>query len=359
MRTPMRVMASAMMVTAGWGSVPSVVAQDAVAPPSDHELAFVAVSSTDPGVQVVDLETLDLGPYLRIRGPIGAVVPSPDERTVYAVTGDGIVPIPTDTLEPGDLLELPDAARMAISPDGMRAYVTDINLNTVVPVDLTDMTTESPIPLGGHPNDVVYSPDGQTVWVAVVETEELTPIDVATNTVGMPIDVGLPPRGLAITSDGSHVYATNFFGGSGPAEAVLQPIDLVDRVAGPFIPLPGNMRAQDVALASGDSTAYVTDFSGDQLTPVDLDSGTAGQPIACCDGPLGLAISGDGWTAYVACSFGGEMLPIDLTSRTALDGVPTGDGSRDIALVGRRLEPPEPPEPPPAPPIPSTPSFTG
>jgi len=90
---------------------------------------------------------------------------------------------------------------VAITPDGTRAYVTNIDSDDVSVINTaTNMTVGLPIPVGDGPIGVAITPDGTRAYVANLFSGNVSVIDTATNTtVGLPIPVELSPRGVAIT----------------------------------------------------------------------------------------------------------------------------------------------------------------
>lgn len=67
-------------------------------------------------------------------------------------------------------------------------------------------------------------------------------------------------------------------------------------------------------------TAYVTDDSSDQVTPINLSSGTVEKPISVPGGPEGIAVTPNGATAYVAEPQSNTVTPINL--KTGVVGSP-------------------------------------
>ncbi len=102
---------------------------------------------------------------------------------------------------------------VAVSPDGSKVYVANIESNTVSVIDTATNTITTTIPVGSFPESVAVSPDGSKVYVTN-GTSGTTPgtvsvIDTATNTVIATIPAGVNPFGVAVTPDGSKVYVTN------------------------------------------------------------------------------------------------------------------------------------------------------
>ncbi len=92
-----------------------------------------------------------------------------------------------------------------------------------------------------------------------------------------------------------------------------------------------------VAVAPDGKTAYVTSYTADTMTPIDLKTGKAGRPISAGNGPAGIAITPDGKTAYVTDAgtspIGDTVTPIDLVTKKAESPITVGDGPQAIAIT--------------------------
>ena len=85
----------------------------------------------------------------------------------------------------------------------------------MTPIDTATNAPGTPIPVGSSPSAIAITPDGMTAYVANSNVATVTPIDLTTNTPGTPIAVGINPEVIAITPDGTTVYVVNEFGDSG------------------------------------------------------------------------------------------------------------------------------------------------
>ena len=87
---------------------------------------------------------------------------------------------------------------VAVSPDGLSAWVANFGGNTVSRINTATNTVTSTIGVGINPQDIAVSPDGLSVWVANFRGNTVSRINTATNTVTSTIVVGLGPVGIAI-----------------------------------------------------------------------------------------------------------------------------------------------------------------
>ena len=88
---------------------------------------------------------------------------------------------------------------IAITPNGLNAYVANSNDNTVSVINTVSNTISTTIPVGANPFGVAISPDGFTAYVGNNSDNTLSIIDILTNTVTATTPVGDSPMGIAVT----------------------------------------------------------------------------------------------------------------------------------------------------------------
>jgi serine/threonine-protein kinase len=138
-----------------------------------------------------------------------------------------------------------------------------------------------------------------------------------------PIALVLPP---------STAYVTNYLGNT------VTPIDVATGTAGS--PITGVNNPGAIATAPDGKTAYVTSFFGDAVTPIDLATGSVGTPIVVGNDPEAIAITPDGKTAYVVISpdngnsnGNGAVTPIDLATGSVGHPIQVGNEPDAIAIT--------------------------
>lgn len=117
-----------------------------------------------------------------------------------------------------------DQGRIAVLPNGLKAYVTRNNANAVDVIDtnpasLTFNTVLTTIPVGIRPSGVAATPDGSRIYVTnggatSIDTDSISAIATSTDTVTATIPLGTnsAPSGIAITPDGTRAYFLRFEG---------------------------------------------------------------------------------------------------------------------------------------------------
>jgi YVTN family beta-propeller protein len=138
------------------------------------------------------------------------------------------IDVKTRTKHPTDITVGTNPIRVAVTPDGKTAFVTNSGSNTVSTIDVKTRTKDpTDIPVGtvgppegpfGSPTWVAVTPDGKTAYVVNSASNTVSTIDVKTRTKDpTDIPVGPHPTGVAVTPDGKIAFVAN-------ANLVLQPV---------------------------------------------------------------------------------------------------------------------------------------
>jgi YVTN family beta-propeller protein len=214
--------------------------------------------------------------------------------------------------------------RIALNPQGDRAYITRRGTDTVRVVDTErNAIVGNPIPVGKRPSDVAVAPDGRHAYVSNTDSGTVSVIDTATNkTVGQPIPVGEAPRQLAVSPDGKRVYV---------ADSGSDQVSVIDTATKNTIgqPIAVANHPQGLTLSADGQRLYITtggiwNFTDEGVTVVDTaTSRILGQPFdvsissngkaARIVGWSGIAVSPDGSHAYVTDGWSNAVVAIDLS----------------------------------------------
>jgi YVTN family beta-propeller protein len=363
----------AMAGAVGAAAVPAHASQPA------HVTAYVA-SSFGNQVAAVDTTTSTVMKMITVGSRPGAIAVTPDGKTAYVATCDGVVPVDIATNTAGPVIKgTKGAGSIAVTPDGKTAYLTyglvcsSSTPDQVTAVDTATNTVIKQIPWkpgtvwGTSP--IVISPDGKTAYLAST-AGTLTPLDTTTNTLGKPVKLGFEAEDgnvyLAITPDGKTVYVT-WSAPYGPGHQVIPVRTATARV------LPAiNIRKSPAAIVmSPDGKAVYVASTGmgatgcfarasclqgaasnrtnrpAAVTPVSTATNTAGPlielgPTAVATWASGsaqiMAVTPNGQALYVAYNrLGGTrisyVVPISTATNTALPRIDTARGLNSIAIT--------------------------
>jgi YVTN family beta-propeller protein len=170
----------------------------------------------------------------------------------------------------------------------------------------------------------------------------VVPVNVTSGSasLGTPIHVGTYPDAVAVSPDHKLALVTNFTSDN------VTPINLATGKA--LAPIPAGAGPAGVAITPDGTKAYVTDDGslnslGDKVTPIDLKTMKPLAPITVGAGPQGIAITPDGSKAFVADAgsiiagqpgkIGHQVTPIDLATGKALAPIEVGNGPIGIAIT--------------------------
>ena len=237
---------------------------------------------------------------------------------------------------------------VVFTADGRKAYVVEIVIGgdgEIIPVDVAGsrFRPQAPVTLPGAtssseicqsnnfnffsgPAAIALTPDGTKAFVTDIATHSVSPVDLSVSPVRPERRIGLAsgaePVGIAVTPDGSEALVADM------GTDTVTPISTSTDRAGTPIHLPPGSMPFAIAVTPDDSTAYVAALAG-ALYPIDLATGDVGRPIAVAGAPNGVTITPNGDTAYVT---GGGYIPCA--------NLPQGTGA--VTPVDLRDDTPEP-----------------
>jgi len=317
------------------------------------------VTSIAGGVRIIDTATVSVSGSINVGGTLSDVAVSPDGRQVYVAntlsnnlsvidtaTDKVVGTIPTgpkganpvgvavapsgtrvyvanagSTLESGavslvDAGEDPPAmlrlitvgagaSKVAISPDGHHAYVSDGSSTSVSVVDTADSSVTT-LDIGSPSLGVAVNPDGRHAYVSGGSQDHpgtVSVIDTATHAVSvipLSLDIttsGNHGNGLAVSRDGDRVYVSG-----GVPLSVLGAVSVVDTASNAVIEDIDADTAftGDVAVSADGGKFYVSDGASNSISVVNtITTAVTTQIFLGSSSPTGMAMSPDGSRLYV------------------------------------------------------------
>jgi YVTN family beta-propeller protein len=254
----------------------------------------------------------------------------------------------------------------AFTPDGVTAFVTNSDSDTVSVIDVATSAVVDTISVGDSPHGVSVTPDGELAYVANLDDDDISIIDVASNTVVDSITGIDGPFGIVFTANGSKAYVSNYVGGGvtvvdvatatvtktitgiqGPEGMALNPdgsrlfvastIDFVgvidtttDTVVGPLIST-GDFTT-DVVFTPDGEFVYASNNGSDDVSVIDVSTLMVVETIATGHWPIALAISEDGSKVFVTIDDDESVAVIDVATNTLDDPIAVGTGPGGITI---------------------------
>ncbi|MGW4482113.1 cytochrome D1 domain-containing protein [Rhodococcus triatomae] len=222
-----------------WSSSPATIA---IAPNG----AFLYATSGDSrgNISVIDTATNAVTGSMKVGQQPEGIAFAPDASRAYILDAWGGLDV-IDTSANKIVASLPTVhgpTGVAVTPEGSRVYVADVTQGKVLVIDTATNTHTDTIELVSNTGQyapsgsrVAITPDGTRAYVTS-RAGAVHVIDTATNTTTPDaIPVGAEARGIAITPDGTRAYVTNYNDGTVSVisiEASQEPIDTGSAIFG-------------------------------------------------------------------------------------------------------------------------------
>lgn len=305
-------------------------------------LFSLASYAVDPNTFIASVSGFT-GPY--------AIAITPDSLHAYVSDGTSIRVIDTNPSSPtfNTIVAAPgldsvfdNVPSLAVTPNGLFAYVANYNTNSVLIIDTdpaspTYNTLVSAAGLIGafsQPTAIAITPDGTRAYVTNVGNNTLSVIDIDPTSPSYNTILSTPsldgilnnPFDVAVTPDGSRVYVSNLAGNMNVIDS-----DPASPTYNTEIAAPGlnsvNAQPQGFAILTNGLYAYVSNGAGNDVTALDVNplSPTYNTVIAApgllntFNAPNDVASSVDGSYAYVTNFLGSNG---DISSVVVIDTNP-------------------------------------
>jgi YVTN family beta-propeller protein len=292
-------------------------------------LGIVAVVFTLTLTSVLIRPTGFVAPSVKSKILVGStplwVALSPNGQYGYIVNASSSTISVIDTVSDKVLttISVPGAGRVAITPDGRRAYVTSCppfpncaatTEGSVSVIDTASKSVISTLSTGLGPFGVSISPDGAHAYVVNRNSDTVSAIDTVTNTVTATTHVGRFPTGVAIGPDGRRAYVANATAGT---------VSVIDTASNSMLAtISVGDGAFSIAVAPDNARAYVTNLNDGTVSVIDTSSDTVKAIIPVGSWPFGVALTPDGRYAYVTNRDSNNVAVIDTASNSVVFFMP-------------------------------------
>lgn len=243
--------------------------------------------------------------------PVIVTVPAPGAQTATIAVGD-------------------TPSGIAVSPNGDRAYVTNMEGNTVSVVDTTDNTVIGTIGVGGSPIAVAVHPTAPRAYVANFGGDSVSVIDTATNKVLVTIAVGDSPTAIALDPNGSRIYVSNMSSND---------VSVIDTATNFVIATIAVGRTPSAVAVSPDGRRiYVANYLDKSVSVIDSATNAVAFTTGVSGNPSAMALSPDGRHAYITNYFTNTVSVMDTaTGATAVVGVGGNPNAVVVSPSGARI----------------------
>lgn len=291
--------------------------------------AFIT-NNFDSTVSVIDTDTNTvIATIPAISAPEGVVVNDPLNTTRVYIVEDGITDslVVLDTCDNSVItrIAINNPSGVAISPDGLKLYVTSSAPNLVNVIDVATNTVTNTINVGSGADGVAFTPDGSKAYVANSGSDTVSVIDTATETVIATIPTPSAPEGVAVNPAGTKVYVTDF--GTNTVSVISTASDTITNTI-----VVGNSPIGLVFTQDG-AFAYVANRGDNTVSVIDTATETVVNTIAVGTLPVGVDITSDGLFVYVANRNSNNVSVISTVTNTVVDTIAVGSGP--LSFPGR------------------------
>jgi YVTN family beta-propeller protein len=179
--------------------------------------------------------------------------------------------------------------RLAMTPDGLKAYISNSKDGTVSVIDTVNLTpSPSPIPtFYNGTQELTVTPDGGRVFVVHNGAGQVTVINAVTDTFIRNVSIpGTGAKDVLVTPDGRFAYVANYT--ANEVSVINTSTYRVRHIATPAGP-------RRLAITPGGDRIFVSDYLGNAVSVIDTLTQAVIENITVGNNPRTVAITPDGW----------------------------------------------------------------
>ena len=372
-----QVQSASNLISPGWLAVSSLSSNHTVSVPMSAPSSSYRVMQPQPDIQVGQLpngeQSLPTKQLLRAAGqrlqfggrPVDLAL-SPDGKTLFIKNMSNLLVVDAASWTLLQTLNYPGSGAsmhgIAVSRDGTHVYVTGSGgelYDWQVANGTVSFSRTIALPSGSDPCGVALSGDGITAYICLSIPNKLAVVDLAGGAVSQQISVGIAPWNVALSPDGNTAYVSDW-GGRFPtngdltatsagtavvidtrgvaASGVLSFVDLATGLE--TAQLATGLHPSDLALSPDGSTLYVANANSDTVTVIDTQARAVRETILVRPSstlpfgtsstlpfgsePDALALSADGRNLFVASAGNNAIAVIELPNGQQTNSVVQG-----------------------------------
>src|SRR5439155_10126487 len=217
--------------------------------------------------------------------------------------------------------------RITMSPDRLKAYVSNGAAGTVSVLDTVALTTTATIQLGSksRPQESAVTPDGGRLFVIHQLSPTVTVIDTATNLVITNVFIGgHQAKDILFTLDGRFAYVANYSQGT---------VNVIDTATYQVTTLPTAAGPRRLAISPTGDRVWVTNNKAASVSVIDTGTQQLIATIPVGNGPRGIAITPSGDAIYVTNVQDGTVSIIDSGTLTVIKTIRVGNKPWNVIIT--------------------------
>jgi YVTN family beta-propeller protein len=306
--------------------------------PSCTPNAFVSNSFAD-SVSVIDTNTNKLV----ITIPVGTAPVNPtfttDGKQVYVANSQAgtlsVIDVATNKVTATIPAGGPMPSGLAFLPDGKRLLITLLGETVQTPGNVVVMTLatgefSAPIPVGAQPERLALSPDGQRAYVDHLGDGKLSVIDVATAKVIETIPVGDLPFNPLIIPDGSRLYVGTLLSNL---------VNVIDTKTNMIVTKISTDSPNGMAFSRDYKLLYVTNVFSGTVTEISVATDMVLRTAPAGDTPGFIDVTEDNKKALFVHPGGTTVDVLDTQTLKIIDTITTDMGPTVVAICHKRPKP--------------------
>jgi YVTN family beta-propeller protein len=255
----------------------------------------------------------------------GSSLPAPQ---LFVVTTESNAVAVIDSATDQVITQIPvgsKPSRLAMTPDGRKAYVSNSDDSTVSAIDTANRVVTATITVGGGPQEITVTPDGGRVFVVHKSSGDVAVVDTSTDTFITQVAIGgNGSKDVLVRPDGRFAYVAN---------ATANMVNVIDTSTYLVSNIPTPAGPRRLAFSPSADRLFVTDYDGSSVSVIDTATQTLITNIAVGLNPRGISITSNGSEIYVTNVGSNTVSVIDNATLSVVATIRVGPGPWHVAIT--------------------------